>query len=121
MKKINNILTNYFSLNLLSMLGNLSLFIVLFYLYILYPIATYQLPKEIDSFDVLYGMVMEIFNIYKNIEFIFHFLLICALIEFIIKRFSKYQTFSLVKNKIYITFFYLGLLVSVILIIIYVI
>ena len=51
MKKINNILTNYFSVNLLSILGNLSLLILLFYIFIVYPLATSNLPNDVDSFD----------------------------------------------------------------------
>ena len=120
MKKINDILTNYFSLNLLSILGNLSLFIVIFYFFILYPIETSYLPKGIDSFDVLYGIVMELIKLFEYISSLYFILLAGILIELIIQKFIKYQVFKLVQNKIYITFFYLGLLISIILIIIFI-
>ena len=120
MKKINDILTNYFSLNLLSILGNLSLFIVIFYFFILYPIETSYLPKGIDSFDVLYGIVMELIKLFEYISYFYFILLAGILIELIIKKFIKYQVFKLAQNKIYITFFYLGLLISIILIIIFI-
>lgn len=120
MKKINDILTNYFSLNLLSILGNLSLFIVIFYFFILYPIETSYLPKGIDSFDVLYGIVMELIKLFEYISYLYFILLASILIELIIQKFIKYQVFKLAQNKIYITFFYLGLLISIILIIIFI-
>lgn len=120
MKKINDILTNYFSLNLLSILGNLSFCIVIFYFFILYPIETSHLPKNIDSFDVLYGIVMELIKLFEYISYLYFILLAGILIELIIQKFIKYQVFKLVKNKIYITFFYLGLLISIILIIIFI-
>ena len=120
MKKINDILINYFSLNLLSILGNLSLFIVIFYFFILYPIATSHLPEDIDSFDVLYGIVMELIKLFGYISYLYFILLAGILIELIIQKFIKYQVFKLAQNKIYITFFYLGLLISIILIIIFI-
>lgn len=120
MKKINDILTNYFSLNLLSILGNLSLFIVIFYFFILYPIETLYLPKGIDSFDVLYGIVMELIKLFEYISYLYFILLTSILIELIIQKFIKYQVFKLAQKKIYITFFYLGLLISIILIIIFI-
>lgn len=112
MKKINDILTNYFSLNLLSILGNLSLLLILFYLFVLYPIAISNLPNNIDSFDVIYGIVMELCRIMQFINSVYLVLITFALFEFVLQRFIKYRTFKFIQSKIYVIFFYLGLLMT---------
>ena len=116
MKKINDILTNYFFINLISILGNLNLFILLFYIFILYPLATSNLPENIDSFDVLYGMVMEMFEIFEYMSYIIFVLIIFIAVEFIIQRYVRYKLCKIVQNKVYRIFFYVGLIISIILI-----
>ena len=112
MKKINDVLTNYFSLNLLSTLGNLSLLLILYYFFISYPIITLHLPDNVDSFDIFYGIVMELCRIFEHIVYVYLVLIIFAIIEFVIKIFVKYQTLKIFKNKVYIIFFDLGLLIT---------
>ena len=117
MKKINNILTNYFSVNLLSILGNLSLLILLFYIFIVYPLATSNLPNDVDSFDVLYGIVMELCEIFECVFHIYCVLIVFILIEFVIQRLVKYKVFKVFQNKLYVVFFHFGLFISIIFII----
>lgn len=102
-------LTKYFSINIISLLGNLSFLIFIFYFFVIYPLAMNQ-SETYDSFDIIYGIFSEFYRIYLFILKFYILSFILLIIEFFVKKIVSYPSFKFTNNKFYLFLFYAGFL-----------
>lgn len=106
-----NKLQQYFSLNMLSLLG-LSLFFYLIFIVLLFSFVNYT--QAYNSFDFSYGIISQFYKLWLFIIVSELILFILFIIEFFIKKFIAYPQNKYLQNKIYKFVFKFGILFSLI-------
>lgn len=107
MNKLNKVLINYLSLNGISLIS-------IIYILIIIEQAFFYLinHNKINSFYNFYGLIMNLIDISQFFVVATKLLMIGFLFEIIVKFFFKYEFNKLNNNRIYLTLFYFGLLLT---------